>query len=52
LENEIELCELFSSFNDSLVGNENATIELRSEITDELFPTLHVFVEEYMFKIV
>jgi len=35
---------MLTSLDDGLVGNENATIQLRSEVADELFAALHVLV--------
>jgi hypothetical protein len=56
LENEVELCEVFSSLDYSLISNENATVELGGEVADEFFTTLHanvlVFVNKYVFKVI
>jgi len=39
-------------FDDCLVGDEDATVQLRSEIADEFFAALHVLVHKYVLEVV
>lgn len=50
LENEIQLTELITPLDDGLVGNEYPAVELRREIADELFTTLHADVSILVLK--
>lgn len=43
---------MLSALDDSLIGNEHATVELRGEIADILFSALHILVNKYVLEFV
>jgi len=50
LEDQVQLTELLSTFDDSLVGNEHSAVELGREVADELLPALHAHVSILVLK--
>jgi hypothetical protein len=43
---------VLSFFYYGLIGDEDATVQLRGKIADEFFPALHVFVHKNVLEIV
>jgi hypothetical protein len=52
LENQIKFGKVFTFLNYCLIGDENATVKLGSEKTDEFFATSHVSINEKTFEVI